>query len=222
MESGARVHVKGLVKPLIIALNAPLARRRLHRELARSTPPLRIELGGIAPRPGWVVTNANWNTHLYLDATRPWPVEHGSVESVFADNMIEHLTLDQARAFLRNAHTALQPGGTIRLPTPDVEAAARYYLGEDEASAAAVLGMHRRAGWVAEHSTDLLRVPFTEHGHHVGYLYDEPSLSAELKRAGFHTIRRCATGQSEKPALRNLENRTDEESLVQLILEADA
>ncbi len=222
MESGARVHVKGLVKPVIIALNAPLARRRLRRELAQATPPLRIELGGIAPRPGWVVTNANWNTRLFLDATQPWPVDPGSVELIFADNMVEHLTLDQARAFLRQAHTALRPGGTIRLPTPDVESAARYYLGEDEERAAAVLGMHRQKGHVAEHSTDLLRVPFADHGHHVGYLYDETSLSAELKRAGFHTIRRCATGESDNPALRGLENRTDEEALVQLILEADA
>jgi predicted SAM-dependent methyltransferase len=222
MESGVRVHVKGLVKPVIVALNAPLARQRLRRELAQVSPPLRIELGGVAPRPGWVVTDANWDARLFLDATQPWPVDPGSVELIFGDNMIEHLVLDQARAFLRQAHAALRPGGTIRLATPDVEAAARYYLGEDEASATAVLGHYRQYGFVAEHPTDLLRVPFAEHGHHIGYLYDETSLSAELKRAGFHTIRRCATGESDDPALRGLENRTHEEALVQLIVEADA
>jgi predicted SAM-dependent methyltransferase len=141
---------------------------------------------------------------------------------VFADNMIEHVSLARGRAFLQHAHRAMRPGGTLRLTTPDVAAAVRLYLGEDEAGATAVLGMYRDEGRVSEHAVDLLRVPFAEHGHHVGYLYDEASLSAELKRAGFHAIRRCATGESVNPELRDLENRTNAESFIQLILEADA
>jgi predicted SAM-dependent methyltransferase len=218
MHAGA----KSVIKLGITTVHSPVGRWRLQRALAKDGKPRRFELGSNRRRPGWLVTNASWRARYFLDAAQPWPVDAGSVDLVFADNVIEHLTLDQGRAALRHAHAALRPGGTIRLATPDIEAAARLYLGEDEERAAAVLGMHRQRGRIADHQVDLLRVPFTEFGHHLGYLYDEASLGAELKRAGFHDIRRCDTGQSEVPALRNLENRLDEEDYVQFILEADA
>jgi predicted SAM-dependent methyltransferase len=218
MSAGA----KSVVKTVVTAVNAPIGRRRLQRTLERTAAPLRVELGSNARRPGWVVTNVSWRARLHLDATEPWPMADGTVEVIFADNMIEHLPLAGARLALQHAHSALRPGGTIRLATPDVEAAARLYLGQNEAQAEALMEMHRRAGRVAEHSVDILRIPFAEHGHHVGYLYDEASLAAELKRAGFHGIRRCAPGESEIADLRHLENRTDAEAFVQLILEADA
>jgi predicted SAM-dependent methyltransferase len=213
---------KSVVKAVLTAVNAPAGRRRLQRALDRAGAPLRLELGSNARRAGWVVTNVSWRARLHLDATLPWPVAAGTVDLVFADNMIEHLPLEAARAALHHARTALRPGGTIRLATPDVEAAARLYLGQNEEQAEGLMEMHRRAGRVAEHPVDILRIPFAEHGHHVGYLYDEASLSSELERAGFHGIRRCAAGESDRAELRGLENRTDAESFVQLILEADA
>lgn len=213
---------KEILKKGIVAVHGPVGRARLRKALERQGSPFRLELGSNDARPGWLVTNASWRTRYYLDATQPWPVEPGSVDLIFADNMIEHVPLALAREVLQHAHAALRPGGTIRLATPDVEAAARLYLGEDEEKAAAVLAMHRHYGRVAEHPADILRVPFAEHGHHVGYLYDEASLGAELKRAGFHAVRRCETGESTTPGLQGLENRTDAESLVQMILEADA
>ena len=220
--SAVQAGVKGVVKAAITRANGPIGGARLRRALGRKPTPLRLELGSNTPRSGWVVTNYSWRTRYLLDATSPWPVDDGSVDLIFADNMIEHVTLDSARAVLLQAHRALRPGGTIRLATPDVEAIARLYLGEDEESAAAVLARHRRNGLVAEHQVDLIRVPFAEHGHHLGYLYDEESLSAELKRAGFHDVRRRATGESTHPDLRGLEGRTDAEAFVQLVVEADA
>jgi len=217
-----RAGVKGIVKAAITAANSPIGRRRLERALATHSGPLRIELGSNARRSGWVVTNVSWRARYHLDAAQPWPTGPAAVDLVFADNMIEHLPLAAGRAALRHAHTALRPGGTIRLATPDVEAAVRLYLGQNHEQAEAVMDMHRRAGRVAEHPVDLLRVPFNEHGHHVGYLFDEASLAAELKAAGFHGIRRCEAGASETPELRGLENRTDAEAFIQLIMEADA
>jgi len=218
MHAGA----KAVIKSAIVAVHSPIGRRRFQQALAKAAPPLRLELGSNTKRPGWLVTNASWRARYFLDATLPWPIEPGSVDLVFADNMIEHVTLDQCRAALLQAHAALRPGGTIRLATPDIEAAARLYFGGDEEKANAVLALQRRRGLVAEHQVDLLRVPFTEFGHHEGYLYDEASLGAELKRAGFNGIRRCEARRSDVPGLRDLENRLDAESYVQFILEADA
>ena len=43
------------------------------------------------------------------------------------EEVIEHVTEPQGRAFLREAHRALKPGGTLRLTTPDLAAICRLY-----------------------------------------------------------------------------------------------
>jgi hypothetical protein len=68
---------------------------------------------------------------------------------------------------------------------------------------------------------DLLRVIFGESGHHLGYLYDLPTLSTELITAGFVEVQRFEVGQSEDLVLRNLESRSsDTEAKLQLVVEA--
>jgi predicted SAM-dependent methyltransferase len=46
------------------------------------------------------------------------------------EDFIDQLELEQARCFLRECHRILQPGGVIRVLTPDVEQLARLYLHE--------------------------------------------------------------------------------------------
>jgi hypothetical protein len=81
---------------------------------------------------------------------------------------------------------------------------------------------HRRHDRLAEYPGDLLRIAFTGWGHHAGYIYDLPALTAELERAGFAEVRPCSPSRSTDPVLRGLENRTDEEADIQLVVEATA
>ena len=178
---------------------------RLRRFLASSSPPYRVELGaGPVRRDGWVCTDVRSATGYHLDATRPWPFPPGSVSHVYADNMIEHVTLDGARALFQHAIVALRPGGRIRLVTPDVERCAQVYVERGEL-AAAQLDAHRGAGTRVEHLVDILRGVFIEYGHDRGYAWDFASLSAELAAAGFTSIERCELQQSADPALSGLE-----------------
>lgn len=157
-------------------------------------------------REGWIQTDVWWLARYHLDATGPWPFPSGSVSHVFADNVIEHVPLDGARALLRHALQALQPGGRIRLATPDVRKCARVYLEGGEQSRAQ-LDAHRGAGTRVEHPVDILRGVFVEYGHRDGYAWDFDSLSAELDAAGFGSIERRKLKDSADPALRGLESR---------------
>jgi predicted SAM-dependent methyltransferase len=184
---------------------------------------IRIQVGaGGTNLPGWLNTDIDGSADYYLDATQPWPVRAGSVAYVFSDNMIEHLTLDQGRAFLQAAHDALAPGGWIRIVTPDPEGVSRAYLLDDPA-ADAMIERHRRAGYRIEHRVDLLRSIYHENSHTEGYLYDEAALRAELAAVGFRTIRRASLGHSEVPVLSGLDARTEsgDQSLL-LAIEAQA
>ncbi len=212
---------RALIRGNVRALNIPFAKGRLRSELASSPRPIRLEIGGLEKRDGWVVTNVNAVTKLYLDATLKWPVEDKAVEYVYSDNVVEHISLAAGRAMLAEAHRCLRPGGIIRLVTPDIRAHVEMYL-SGESSLDSGIGRHyRKGGQVVEHPIDLIRIPISAFGHHAGYVYDFDTLARELERAGFRNAVRCSLGSSEHPALCGLESRNLEGG-VQLVVEATA
>ncbi|MGJ9412782.1 class I SAM-dependent methyltransferase [Aeromicrobium sp. CF4.19] len=199
-----------LARAVVLTGNTPLARARARRAFATAPRPFKLEVGGLSPREGWVVTNVNAVTRLYLDATSTWPLEQSSLSHVYSDNVIEHLTLDATRRMLREAHRCLAPGGIIRLITPDVRAHVEMYLSGATALDEAAARHYRDLGLVVEHPIDVLRIPIGAFGHHEGYVFDLETLTVELEAAGFTDVVRTPTGQSEHPELSGLDVRTSE------------
>jgi len=65
----------------------------------------------------------------YGDITKGLPVAHASCNAVYCSHVLEHLSLEDCRAALRNTHTILKPGGVFRLVLPDlVEYLIRLYM----------------------------------------------------------------------------------------------
>jgi hypothetical protein len=210
--------VRAAVRSAVLAVNTPLAKARFARALRAAPRPLDLEIGGRAPRPGWLVTSVNAVARHYLDATRRWPLEDGSIRFVFADNVIEHVTLDGGRALLAEAHRCLQPGGVIRLVTPDIAGHVALYRSGPPALDGATARHYRESGLVVEHPVDLVRVPIGAFGHHAGYVYDFDALALELERAGFASVARCELGRSGFPELAGLDQ--DRAAGSQLVVEA--
>jgi Methyltransferase domain len=198
---GVHPRVRATVRALVRTANTPVARQRLTRELRAASRPLKIEIGGLTRRPGWVVTNVNALTRNFMDATTRWPIEDAAASYVYADNVIEHITLGAARTMLAEAARCLRPGGVIRLVTPDLRQHVQMYL-DGRSSLDSEAGRHyRQMGLTVEHPVDLVRVPIASFGHHTGYLYDFETLQSELARAGFHDVTRCPLGSSEHAEL---------------------
>jgi len=191
-------------------VNTPVATARLRRVLRDAPRPIRLEVGGLQRRSGWVVTNVNAVARNYLDATKRWPLEDGSVSHVYADNVIEHLPLPAGRALLVEAHRCLRAGGVIRLVTPDIRTHVELYLAGRASVSGAVGSTYRDLGLTVEHPVDLIRIPIGQFGHHEGYVYDFETLDAELMRAGFHSTAKCDLGQSAHADLVGLDQRADE------------
>ena len=216
-----RPALRSVVRTGVQTLNAPFAKARFRKEVAGVHEPLKVEIGGHTPREGWLVTNVNAVTRLYLDATKRWPVEAGSVEYVYSDNVIEHLSLSAGRRMLLEAHRCMRPGGIIRTVTPDLRAHVDMYLQGASVLQNNVSRHYRDIGLEVEYPADLVRIPVAAFGHHAGYIYDFETLAAELHRAGFHNVVRCELGSSDHEALRNLDIRHDEGG-AQLAVEATA
>jgi hypothetical protein len=200
-------HLRAAARAAVRAANTPLAKSRTAKALAAEPRPLKLEIGGLTPRPGWVVTNVNAVTRNYLDATERWPLEDAAVSHVYADNVIEHIPLDAARRMLAEAYRCMTPGGVIRLVTPDLRGHVDLYLAGRDALDDGVAQHYRGMGLTVEHPVDLVRVPIASFGHHTGYLYDFETLDAELQRAGFGSTTRCELGKSEHPELVGLDGR---------------
>lgn len=202
--------LKAAIRPAVLAANTPVARRRALKELAAAPRPLRLELGGNAPRAGWVVTNVGPTTRLYMDATEPWPLGDGEVEAIYSDNVIEHIPLHPARTLFAEAYRCLQPGGAIRFVTPDLRAHVERYLAGSAPKGDPEAKVYEDCGLVVEHPVDWVQIPIASFEHHLGYVYDFETLEAELRRAGFSEVHRRELNESPVPHLAGLDLRAAE------------
>ena len=158
--------------------------------------------------PGWLCTDimpARRGT-AYLDATRPFPIGDRQFEYVYSEHMIEHIPYDRGAAMLAECFRILKPGGRIRIATPDLARLLELYP-----NAQTEEGRHY-VEWVAANILKdraqsqpifVINNAFRAWGHQ--FLYDEATLGATLRAAGFDGVRRCRPGESETERFRGLE-----------------
>ncbi|MEH3034303.1 MAG: methyltransferase domain-containing protein [Aeromicrobium erythreum] len=174
--------LRAVARTAVRTVNTPVAKARATRAFAGTPRPLKLELGGIEPRDGWVITNVNAVTKLFMDATSTWPLEDGSVSHVYSDNVIEHVPLEAGRVLFAEAHRCLQPGGVIRFVTPDLRAHVDKYLAGTAPKGDPEAAVYESMGLTVDHPLDWVRIPIASFGHHEGYVYDYDTLAAELTR----------------------------------------
>lgn len=155
---------------------------------------------------GSISTNYQVFAKNFLDVTRSINVLR-KFRYVIADNVIEHLTLSQARLMLRNIYEVLDEAGTVRISTPDIEEIVKKYTSaskQDLQDFAEEMSPH---GLQILYPVDLLHGTFSAFGHHKGFLWDFDTLKIELEAAGFIQVRKFKPGSSDIPELKNLEKR---------------
>jgi predicted SAM-dependent methyltransferase len=72
---------------------------------------------------GWLNTDIylNGRSVTYLDVTQRFPFQDNTFAYVTAEHMIEHLAYEDAKTMLSECYWVLQPGGRVRIATPDLE-----------------------------------------------------------------------------------------------------
>ena len=142
----------------------------------------------------------------YGDIVKGLPVAAQSCDGVYCSHVLEHLSLTDFRTALDNTWNILRPtGGTFRLVLPDLEYAAKRYMDDPSESAAHTfmmdtgLGSQRRDRGIWR-----FMVSWIGNSKHL-WMWDFPSIAAELRRAGFADIRRAAFGDSPDAAFSEVE-----------------
>ena len=73
---------------------------------------------------GWINTDFNtakFQGSDFLDVTEKFPYDDNSVDYIFSEHMIEHLTYQEGKFMLEECFRVLKVGGKIRISTPDLK-----------------------------------------------------------------------------------------------------
>ena len=187
----------------------PLAWLKLRRLPTRG---LMLHLGcGTIRLDAWV--NIDLETpqaDIHLDITRGLPFAAGSARRIYHEHVMEHITVDEGIACLKDWFRLLEPGGVLRIATPDLGYVVERYSGSD----------WRDQEWLRlpdyafiRTRGEMLNTSMRWWGHQ--YLYDEEELRRRMTDAGFDAVRRCAIGLSTVPELTRLETREDSKLILE-------
>jgi predicted SAM-dependent methyltransferase len=167
---------------------------------------LKLHLGcGTVYLDGWVNVDLDAPAaDLQLDITRGVPLGAGSTRLIYHEHVMEHITADQGAFCLKDWHRLLEPGGVVRIATPDLAYVVDKYKSAD----------WREQAWLRlpeyafiKTPAEMLNVSMRWWDHQ--YLYDGQELERRMREAGFQTVRRCRYRESPALELAGLETRED-------------
>lgn len=153
---------------------------------------------------GWINIDLDSElADLNHDLREPLPFEDGSVDFIFSEHFIEHLSFEEGLACVQDFYRVLKSGGVLRVATPDL----RYLLFK-------YFFFWKKQDWIKTYEYEWLETPaqminlcFREWGHQ--HLYDKQELIRLLKNAGFVKFTKQRRMRSRYIELNNRETRKD-------------
>lgn len=130
------------------------------------------------------------NYDIEIDITKPLPFGNESVDFIFIEHLIEHISHQEAFGFLQETHRILKPDGVIRIAFPDLE---RIYLTIDES----YIKFLRDKGW----GDPVYNIIFN-HGHKSVWTKD--MIEVFLQNTGY-LCKKVMVHKSFHPELQKLE-----------------
>lgn len=179
------------------------AQRRTRRTLAAlPARGLCVQIGcGPNALAGWVNLDASRGDQVDVvwDLRRGLPFADESCTAIFGEHVIEHVPREAMERLLKECLRALEPGGVLRLSTPDAGLYLRSYAGDRE--------FLRRPEFSepAETAMDRVNQMMREQGQHL-WAYDGESLLLLLRRVGFSSVIEQRFGESAHARMRGIDS----------------
>jgi predicted SAM-dependent methyltransferase len=183
--------------------------RKFWNQVAKCCTKLHLACGTVY-KEGWLNIDNNSGRNLKsldlcCDLSKGIPAQDNSVDFIYHEHFLEHLTPDEARVFLNECMRVLKHGGVMRLSMPDLDMVVRTYLNpeifEKEHAFRESIGMGDFT------PAAVINAGFRRWNHK--YLYDRDELVIRLGEVGVAPtqIQFVNSGESVHPDLRNLETR---------------
>jgi predicted SAM-dependent methyltransferase len=192
-----------------------VASPRVVADYIRNNAVRKLQIGaGDNSKPDWLNTDIEPQSgQSYLDAGKPFPLPDRSFKYVYSEQVIEHLPYEQGLVMLKESYRVLAPGGAVRLATPNLTKFIALFqeskTPEMRDYLEAKLRWHK---WPRTPDLEcyILNRQLREWGHQ--FVYTPKMMRASLAAAGFSQIKEFPVGESDDPALRNLEDRANWEA----------
>lgn len=171
---------------------------------------IKLNIGsGISHRVGrdWIHVDLLYGADVRADVRKGLPYADNSVDFIYSEHFIEHLSADAARSFFKECHRTLKQGGVVRTATIDLQYIVERYAA-DWSDQTWLRDYHM------ETAGQMLNAVFYLWKHR--FIYDEETLRKSLEQGGFVKMERCRLGRSRLSELCQLETRPES----RLILEA--
>lgn len=141
------------------------------------------------------------------DLTKRLPYLDDSVDLIFTEHFIEHVTFEEGFALMKECVRVLKKDGRIRVSTPDLRHLVECYISDELIDIPGI--------WSPWCGAAMVNEALSKWGHK--FVHDFESLSLMLQRAGFRDVEPMEYRKSDFPALCALEHRP---YMGELILEA--
>lgn len=144
---------------------------------------------------------------LHLDARGAFPFDDAQFDYVFSEHMIEHIAYAKGAKMIGECFRVLRPGGRLRISTPDL--AFLVDLGRPDRTPlqdAYIRWSSKKFLKTAEGDGAAFVINnFVRRWGHL-FIYDETTLRAVFRAAGFKDVIRRQLNESDAPDLRGLEH----------------
>ena len=130
---------------------------------------------------------------LLCDLRGGIPLKDNCAIYIFTEHFIEHFEREYVSFLLQECFRVISPKGRIRVVCPDGGKLLRAYL-EECHPLRSLFPLSQNTTWM-----DFINSIARGASHK--YLYDEDTLTRDLRCAGFSKIKICSAGESDSPAL---------------------
>lgn len=168
---------------------------------------MKLNLGcGAHAMEDWVNYDIEWapgSSVIKFDLSK-WGLPHvdNSVDYIFSEHFIEHITREQCENLVRDCFRVLRPGGVIRLATPSLSKLLSNYI---EGSRMGMEDLDLPQVWNPKTPCQMVNEGMRLWGH--SFLYDAQELCSLLQGVGFHSTELVSWRKSSYPELQELEVR---------------
>ena len=151
-------------------------------QLINSKEEIRLEVGSITRRPGWITIDRLPRAELVWDLAQGIPFPDNTVSAIYSSHFLEHLTFRECQKFLDESIRVLVKGGVFSVCVPNARIYIEAYM-NPETDFSSYL-RYEPANDRTNSKLDYINYMAYMNGHHK-YLYDEENLVNILTMKGF-------------------------------------
>jgi predicted SAM-dependent methyltransferase len=172
--------------------------------------PTRLNVGcGSSTLEGWInIDLVGLPVDLAWDIAGSLPFADGTVDAVFHEHVIEHMSGAAGYRFLKDCHRVLRPGGVMRVVAPDASRYMKSYFDPDHEFMTSFRG---------ERPTPMLALQeeFYSFGHQA--VYDPETIEFFCRTIGFDRIEERTFGESRIDPCPDSEHRVPDSFYVEAV-----